>query len=250
MALRFLSLLMHEVLARGEVVSGFTDTVEYQFANSQDTFYFLGLTQSFASYVRDNEQEFTYTFRTFLKDDNLSVLILERFVNKTAHDQLHLPSAAHTAFSKEVGDWNATSGAIIGKVRGYWYETEYGTFSADDLVSGFADTVVYRFDSKEDAQTYMGFLQPLAEDVKANEQDITYTFRPFTSDDGLSVLLLERFVDQTAHDGPHSSSAAHKAYKEAVTAWNTSTGAIAGKVHSDWYETNQGVISRADLVLV
>lgn len=200
--------------------------------------------------MRDNEQDFTYTFRTFLRDDNMSVLILERFVNKTAHDELHLPSAAHTAFTKEKEDWNATTGAIVGKIHRDWYETEYGRFSADDLVSGFADSVVYSFATKEDAQTYMGFLQPLAEDVKANEQDITYTFRPFMSDDGLSVLLLERFVDQAAHDGPHSSSAAHKAYKEAVTAWNASTGAIVDKVHKDWYETHQGVISRGALVLV
>jgi len=241
---------MHGVLAKGEVVSGFADTVEYRFANSHDTFYFLGLVQPFASYVRDNEQEFTYTFRTFLRDDNLSVLILERFVNKSAHDDLHLPSAAHTAFSKEVGDWNATSGAIVGKVHRDWYETEYGAFSAEDLFSGFTDTVVYSFDSKEDAHRYMGFLQPLAEDVKANERDITYTFLPFTSDDGLSVLLLGRFVDKIAHDGPHCSSAAHKTYIEAVTAWNTSTGAIVDKIHTDWYETTQGVISPSSLVLV
>ena len=42
-------------------------------------------------------------------------------------------------------------------------------------MSGFADSVVYSFASKEAVQTYLGFLQPLAEDVKTNEQDFTYT---------------------------------------------------------------------------
>lgn len=247
MAHRWLLAASLAAAATSEVVSGFADTVEYQFGRSSDASHFLGMMESFASYVRDHEQEFTYTFRTFRKDDALSVLILERFVNKSAHDGPHLGSAAHTAFAKEVSDWNATTGAIVGKLRSYWQETGYGTFfhGSQGRVSGFADSVVYSFRTKGDAQKYLDLLKPLAAYVQAEEKATTYTFRPFVSADGLDVMLFERFVNKEAHGIPHSSSAAHAAYVEAVTAWNASTGAVVGKVHMDWYETHQGVISRA-----
>ena len=110
--------------------------------------------------------------------------------------------------------------------------------------SGFADSVTYSFDSAASAQHYLKLLKPLADYVAAREAAFTYTFRPFVSADGASVLLLERFVDQAAHDGPHSNSSAHATYLSAVAAWNASTGAITGKVHADWSETDLGVLQR------
>ena len=110
--------------------------------------------------------------------------------------------------------------------------------------SGFADSVIYSFRAVGDAQHYLDLLTPLAQQVVANESAFTFTFRPFVSADELSVLLLERFVDQAAHDGPHSSSAAHATYLADVAAWNASTGAVVGKVHADWAETDIGVLQR------
>merc|ERR550537_408160 len=137
----------------------------------------------------------TFTFRPFLKQDGLSVMILERFVNEAYHDGPHLSSEAHNNFSRWVTSWNSSArGAIVGKVHGYYHELEQGVFSRDlgpqELVSGFADTVLYQFNNSTDAQQYLNFLEPLSRYVRMNETNITFTFRPFLSTENLSVLLL------------------------------------------------------------
>jgi len=105
------------------------------------------------------------------------------------------------------------------------------------IVSGFADSVVYSFRTTTDAQHFVTLLEPLASYVRDHEQAITWTFRPFVSADGLSVQIFERFIDQAAHDGPHSNSKVHVDFKVKVSAWNASTHAITNKVHSNWNET-------------
>jgi len=104
-------------------------------------------------------------------------------------------------------------------------------------VSGFADSVVYSFQNSADTKHFLTLLEPLASYVRDHEQAITWTFRPFVSADGLSVLIFERFVDKAAHDGPHSNSAVHLKFRAKVAAWNASTHAITNKLHSDWNET-------------
>lgn len=104
-------------------------------------------------------------------------------------------------------------------------------------ISGFADSVVYSFQNTADTKHFVTLLEPLASYVRDHEQAITWTFRPFVSADGLSVLIFERFIDKAAHDGPHSNSAVHLKFKATVAAWNASTHAITNKLHSDWNET-------------
>jgi hypothetical protein len=104
-------------------------------------------------------------------------------------------------------------------------------------VSGFADSVVYSFQNTADTKHFVTLLEPLASYVRDHEQAITWTFRPFVSADGLSVLIFERLIDKAAHDGPHSNSTVHLEFKAKVAAWNASTHAITNKLHRDWNET-------------
>jgi len=119
----------------------------------------------------------------------------------------------------------------------------FAVTSAGD-VSGFADSVIYSFGSKAETMHFLTLLEPLATYVEDHETAITLTFRPFLSTDGSSVLVLERFVDQAAHDGPHSNSTVHLEFTAKVAAWNASTHAITNKIHSDLQETSLGAFDR------
>ena len=93
-----------------------------------------------------------------------------------------------------------------------------------DLVSGFSDTVIYSFATEAYTKEFLSLLTPLADSVLETEAGFSYTFRPFVAQDGLSVMIMERFVDQAAHDGPHASSSVHHDYLAKVDAWNSTTG--------------------------
>jgi quinol monooxygenase YgiN len=108
--------------------------------------------------------------------------------------------------------------------------------SSGDHVSGFADNVIYSFASKDYTEQFLTLVKPLATYVQESEKAITLTFRIFVSSDGLSVLILERFIDQAAHDGPHFNSTVHIDFSAKVAAWNASTSAITSKLH---WKTNE-----------
>jgi len=239
----------------GDLVSGFSDTVIYSFATEAYTKEFLSLLTPLADSVLETEAGFSYTFRPFVAQDGLSVMIMERFVDQAAHDGPHASSSVHHDYLAKVDAWNSTTGAITGKVHGDWSETSMGSFVAFSndattvrTVSGFADTVIYSLRDTTATDQFLTLLKPLATYVRDNE-NFTYTFRPFVAQDGLSVLIIERFLDQASHDGPHANSAVHKDYLHRVAAWNASyggkgQGAIVGKLHADWIETDLGVLSR------
>lgn len=116
--------------------------------------------------------------------------------------------------------------------------------NTESAVSGFADSVIYSFKTEADTQYFVKLVQPLATYVRDHEQAITYTFRPFVSADGLSVLILERFISQAAHDGPHANSTVHAAFKANLAAWNASTQAVTARIHSNLNESFLGTFDR------
>ena len=230
-------------------VSGFADSVIYSFGKADDTAHFVSLLKPLATYVREHERGFTYTFRPFLSTDSLSVLILERFTDQAAHDGPHANSTVHLQFKSKVAAWNASTHAITGKLHYDWNETSLGAFDRSSAasigVSGFADSVMYTFKDASSRRDFEALLEPLATYVRDNEVQFTYTFRPFLSlDDALSLFIMERFTDKAAHDGPHFNSTVHQDFLTKVSAWNASTHAIVGKVHADWKELDMGVLNR------
>ena len=190
----------------------FADSVTYSFDSAASAQHYLKLLKPLADYVAAREAAFTYTFGCSSRD-GASVLLLERRGSGGARwASLEQQRTRHV--SSAVAAWNASTGAITGKVHADWSEGADGVFvgasASAARASGFADSVTYSFDSAASAQHYLKLLKPLADYVAAREVAFTYTFRPFVYD-GASVLLLERFVDQAAHDGPHST-AAHATY--------------------------------------
>lgn len=237
------------------IVSGFADSVVYSFQTTADTKHFVTFLEPLASYVRDHEKAITLTFRPFVSADGLSVLIFERFVDKTAHDGPHSNSTVHLQFNTKVSAWNTSTHAITNKLHSDWNETisEGEPFGIWDQkspssvpVSGFTHSVLYKFIDGSSRDDFMLMLRPWTSWVRDEEKQITYTFRPFLStDDDLSVLVLERFPTQADYDGPpHCNSSARQGFAAFVSVWQSSTHGITSTVHEDWQELAMGVVSR------
>jgi quinol monooxygenase YgiN len=238
----------------GDSVSGFADNVIYSFANKADTKHFLTLIEPLATYVRDHEQAITFTFRLFVSSDGLSVLILERFIDRAAHDGPHSNSTVHLQFKEKCADWNASTSAITGKFHGDLNESALGTFDRQSPksigVSGFTNTVVNTFKDTSSRDHFMTkLLAPFATYVRDHDDQLVYTYRAFLNiDDNVSVLLVERFPSQAAYDRFQNSSM-HQRFMNDLISWNNSTHAVTSATVTDWQELSMGVFNRTSGLL-
>ena len=96
-----------------------------------------------------------------------------------------------------------------------------GAAAASPDTAGFTNLVRYSFTNATGLSEYLAIIKPSAEYV-AEQEPTTWTFRPFAGADGKSMLLVERYPDQAAHDTIHEASAAHQQYLKQVAAWNAS----------------------------
>lgn len=223
MYLQFLLGLLLSVHSSGNSVSGFADNVIYSFQKPGDTQHFLTLMEPLATYVRDHEQAITFTFRIFESTDHLSVLILERFINRAAHDGPHANSSVHLHFKELVADWNASTSAITSKLHWDLQESSLGTFDRETPksigISGITSTMMNTLKDTSSRDMFMSMLAPFASHVRDNEEQLVYTYRPFLNiDDNLSVLLVERFPSSAAHD-QFQNSMMHQQFLKNLTRW-------------------------------
>lgn len=252
MYLQFLVGLVLFAPSSGNSVSGFADNVVYSFANKADTRHFLTLMDPLASYVRDHEQGITMTFRIFVSADGLSVLILERFIDRASHAGPHANSSVHLNFTQQVADWNASTSAITNKLHWDLTESSLGAFDRQTAqsigVSGFTSTVMNTFTDTSSRNIFVSeLLKPFATYVRDRNEKLVYTYRAFLNiDDNLSVLLVKRFPSQAAHD-KFQNSAMHKQFIKDVISWDSH--AVTDSTITDWQELSMGVFNRTSGLL-